>query len=530
MNYLRSMTTIVVLAGVLGLTTVSQAQTDTTPPVTTDLPVIPTSELEPVPLRAVAGKDRIVVVGRNVLFDGSGSTGPADRPLTYTWDFGDSQQFQGIDASHIYAEPGTYRARLTITDGTVVSRDTILVTVAKDVVVLITDTSVTKEYLKHYRQYAQANDTLLVVVRPDQAETTNYFTEQGLTQQLIASADDLNQAQTIIVWTEQAAGLTALTETKRILAGNEPGVNSSLSFSQKAVIYVAEKMPSGALARLAQNAFNGLLSRYIMLTTTTALHTILADPSPDTLIERLQAQNFDYQILGRHSERTLGSITPFNFLSYGLNYLINRGVSTDTLFLLLILPVVATIIAFARQIVGIKAFGLYMPTIITLVFVATQLKYGLAIFAVLLATATISRIIARYLRLLYLPRMAIVLTIVSFSIFAMFILADWAERPTILSLSIFPILMMIILTENFVEAQIEQGNRQAIIITIETLALAVVSYLIVTWDWFETFIMAYPEAVLLTIIINVVLGRFTGLRLTEYLRFRRLLKKPPLLS
>lgn len=528
------LTSYLVVLGVVLVVSPIQAQTptDSQPSeTTTELSATDASNvteeqiIESVPLQAEAGRDKNVAVGRTVTFDGSGSTGSLDKTLVYTWDFGDGQSFNAIQASHIYNEPGTYKATLSVSDGQNASKDSVLVSVAKDVVILITDNTVSKEKTKYYKQYSQRHGTLIVVIRPKDTSEPGYVVSRNIAEQLITSSEDLSQADLVITWTEKNTGMNALSEVGRIFAAGEDGVaTSSISFGQKAIVRIDEKIAGSALARLAQNTFNILKPKYVLLTTSSALETILAEPAPESVIDQLKGEDFTYEIIGSHSQRVFGTITPLNAMSYGINYLINQGVSPDSLFLLLILPVVATIISFGRQIVGIRAFGIYVPSIIALTFVITELKYGLIIFAVLLSTATVARLAARRLRLLYMPRMAIVLTVVAFAIFLMLIVSSYLNQPNLLSVSIFPILVMIILTEKFVEAQIEQGQKTAIILTIETLALAIISYMIVTWDSFETFILAYPEAILLTLVLNVAFGRFTGLRLSEYIRFKTLFK------
>ena len=61
------------------------------------------------------GSDRVVNTSR-VDFDASGSTDPDDPIINYHWDFGDGAEADGMTVSHVYAIPGTYTVRLTVTD------------------------------------------------------------------------------------------------------------------------------------------------------------------------------------------------------------------------------------------------------------------------------------------------------------------------------------------------------------------------------------------------------------------------------
>jgi hypothetical protein len=203
----------------------------------------------------------------------------------------------------------------------------------------------------------------------------------------------------------------------------------------------------------------------------------------------------------------------------------NEGVPFDTIVLLLMLPLVATMVAFFRQIIGIKAFGIYTPSIVTFAFLAFDpkgIKYGIAIFVSIILTGMLSRILLRRFRLLYLPRVAITLTIVALVTLAILVVGGSLNRTGLASVSIFPLLIMITLVEKFVATQIEKGDKTALLLALETLAMSLIGYLLVRWSVLIELIVAHPWIVLCTIPVNIWLGKWTGLRLSEYLRFRKI--------
>lgn len=208
-----------------------------------------------------------------------------------------------------------------------------------------------------------------------------------------------------------------------------------------------------------------------------------------------------------------------------INYFIQQGVPLDTVILLLMLPIIVTLIAFFRQVIGIKAFGIYTPAIVTFAFLAVpQLRYGVLIFFVVILVGMLMRFALKGLRILYLPRVAITLSIIAFSILILLGLGGAMQRTGLAAVSIFPILIMIMIMEKFVAAQIEKGSRAAIILAVETLIISLFGYYLVSWPLLIRVIVAFPWLILITIPINIFLGKWDGLRLNEYFRFREVLK------
>lgn len=215
-----------------------------------------------------------------------------------------------------------------------------------------------------------------------------------------------------------------------------------------------------------------------------------------------------------------------NNISPLLQFFIQKGVPFETVRLIFMLPIIATFIAFLRQVVGIKAFGIYTPLIVTFAFLATNgLKYGIAIFVTVILVGMIMRFVLKPFRLLYLPRVAIMLSVVAFLILAMLVAGGALKRTGLASVSIFPILIMITLVEKFIAVQIEKGDKTAIILAFETLAISIMGYYIASWGVLIRLLSVFPWIIILTIPINIFLGKWTGLRIQEYFRFKDVMKK-----
>jgi hypothetical protein len=55
----------------------------------------------------------------------------------------------------------------------------------------------------------------------------------------------------------------------------------------------------------------------------------------------------------------------------------------------------------------------------------------------------------------------------------------------------------------------------------ETLAIAAVIFFLITWQWLQGIVLSYSVfALLAALLANLFLGKWTGLRLSEYIRFK----------
>jgi hypothetical protein len=210
-----------------------------------------------------------------------------------------------------------------------------------------------------------------------------------------------------------------------------------------------------------------------------------------------------------------------------ISYIANQGVSEQVLAYILLAPLVATLIVFLRQVVGLKSLGVYHPLLLAFAFVGAGLREGLFFFLLIVLLANAITYLVKKFPLLYLPRLTIVVTVTALSLLLVISIIRLSDYRLTLS-DYFPIIIILALSDKLVTAQMKRNAKPALIMTGSTLAIALLGYLILNINWLQSAVLSYPLIFLLTIIvINIFLGRFRGLRLNELWRFRHLLKLPP---
>jgi hypothetical protein len=223
-------------------------------------------------------------------------------------------------------------------------------------------------------------------------------------------------------------------------------------------------------------------------------------------------------------ETEIGPLTWHNFLQHAIRNAVNKGLSANIIVLLLLFPLIASIIAISRHIIGLRGFGIYIPAVLSVAFVSTEIVSGVIIFVAVLIGAIITRKIVKAFRFPYLPRTSMILWGVSVFILIMLIFASQLKLFSLLTVSIFPILILILLSENFMNSQLFNSQKEALKITLETLLIAIVCSLIISQESVQKFVLLQPELTLLaTAVVNYLIGRYSGLRLLELARFSSIL-------
>lgn len=218
----------------------------------------------------------------------------------------------------------------------------------------------------------------------------------------------------------------------------------------------------------------------------------------------------------------------FNTFRWIISLAISRGVATNVIVLLLLLPLVATLVSFLHYIVGLSGYGIFMPTMIAITFVATGVFGGLVLFAIILAISLISNMFLKKLKIHFWPARAISLMFISLGTFGLMLLTSFVKIIDISKISIFPILFMVLLVEEFTRTQLAKSKKEAKNLTIGTLILAIIGAVTMNFGWVQKIVLNYPGTVLIIVFVaNLLIGNYSGIRLTEIKRFKKAIRSKP---
>lgn len=223
-------------------------------------------------------------------------------------------------------------------------------------------------------------------------------------------------------------------------------------------------------------------------------------------------------------KRHVNNLSFINFVPVAIEYAINAGVPSNTIVLILLLPLLATIVVAFRYIVGLSGIGLLVPIALSITLLATGVTPGFIMLAAIMVASLMSRFILRRFPIMQMPKVALSMLMVSIFLLLALTISSIYGIIDVRNLSIFPILLFILLSDRIVTLFLERDLIDTIQTTIITLFLAILGFLLLTWEQFRLFTLVYPEFILLLIPINILIGRYFGLRMTEYIKFQPIIK------
>lgn len=219
-----------------------------------------------------------------------------------------------------------------------------------------------------------------------------------------------------------------------------------------------------------------------------------------------------------HGLQTESQLLRFSLLQLPVN-------AQETYKVLLTVPIGAFIILILRNFIGLKTFGTFMPVLIALAFRETHVIWGIILFTVIVSFGLAARFYLDQLRLLLVPRLAAILTVVIMLMIFISVISQNLGLEAGLSVALFPMVILTMTIERMCVTWDERGASDAIKSGVGSLVAAVISFGAMNYPPLQYLVFAFPELLLVLLAIILWFGQYRGYRLFELVRFNALAGK-----
>lgn len=199
------------------------------------------------------------------------------------------------------------------------------------------------------------------------------------------------------------------------------------------------------------------------------------------------------------------------------------GISMALLKTLLLVPVGGLITVIFRNLLGFEPFGTFLPALIATASGAAGLGWGLSAFFGVIALGAVVRWAVEGLKLTRTPKLAVIMVSVVSSLIGLTWLGLYWNVPRLAHVSVFPLVVLTMTIERFSRAVVEDGLASGLRRSVVTALAISACYAVVTLKSVQLVFVAFPESLLYVVGLNIWIGRWAGIRVWEYWRFRRIL-------
>jgi hypothetical protein len=194
---------------------------------------------------------------------------------------------------------------------------------------------------------------------------------------------------------------------------------------------------------------------------------------------------------------------------------------------LCLLPLGALVVSAFRVLVGIRTFGVFSPALLGLIFRdLTALPWGLGIFTGVVLVGWLFRRVLDRFHLLLIPRAAVLLTLVVAFLLVVVLVASRLGVTVTGYVALFPLIILTHMVERFWTVEAEDGTRSSFKTLLGTVVVATVVALALSPDAVTRWVVRFPETLGVVVAVQLLLGRYTGYRVTELYRFQDVIEMP----
>ncbi len=189
---------------------------------------------------------------------------------------------------------------------------------------------------------------------------------------------------------------------------------------------------------------------------------------------------------------------------------------------ILLIPVGAMVVIFLRVVVGIRTAGTFMPVLLAIAFIQIDLLNCVLIFLLILSVGLWVRSYLSRLDLLLVARIAAVVVIVVGMMAVISIVSYKLGFEQALTITFFPMIIIAWTIEHMSILWEDDGPIEVVIQTAGSLAVAIICYFAMTSRYIEHWMFNFPELLFVLLGMIILIGHYTGYRLSELIRFRHM--------
>lgn len=223
--------------------------------------------------------------------------------------------------------------------------------------------------------------------------------------------------------------------------------------------------------------------------------------------------------MAKHRAGLSDYVRMFDYSIYNLPLL-----EQNTLKWLMVFPLGILIIVIMRNVVGIPTMGTFTPMLIAMSLVKTGFWEGLTCFALIILVGMLLRALLSKLNLLLVPRISAVVIFVILIMQFLTITGYRLEWDIASSAIFFPIIITAWIIERASITWEEEGAVKSVREIVYSVLTAVATYFVISSAYMRHIMFAFNELNLVILFVVMLLGTYTGYRLTELKRFSPLTK------
>ena len=192
---------------------------------------------------------------------------------------------------------------------------------------------------------------------------------------------------------------------------------------------------------------------------------------------------------------------------------------------IMLIPLGTLVLSLARNIISIPSFGIFTPILLTLFFKETSLGFGFMFFSVVVLVGIGQRYVLDKFYLLAVPRLSIILNLVIMLMIGYSLFSSDIAFISQKHLAFFPIVIVTTNIERLSIMLTEEGLINTLKTLVGTMVIAILGYMLYSIHTLEMFMFTNPELLISIIGLLILVGKYKGYRLSEFIRFRDLVRQ-----